>query len=49
MKPGHNNTLEKNYHTIFDARTMFVQSLRDVNILVIRVSCVFYTIFYSND
>ena len=39
MKPCHNDTLEKNYdHTIFDARTMFVQSLhvRDVNILVIR-------------
>ena len=39
VKPCHNDTLEKNYdHTIFDARTMFVQSLhvRDVNILVIR-------------
>ena len=39
VKPCHNNSLEKNYdHTIFDARTMFVQSLhvRDVNILVIR-------------
>ena len=40
-KPFHNNTLEKNYDhtfTIFDARTMFVQSLhlRDVNMLVIR-------------
>ena len=39
VKPCHNNSLEKNYdRTIFDARTMFVQSLhvRDVNILVIR-------------
>ena len=39
VKPCHNDILENNYdHTIFDARTMFVQSLHvhDVDMLVIR-------------